>query len=1026
MNLSKNQISAELLPNSANNNGFLRSLRRFFQNNEYAYLSYAFFTPVALFFLIYLAMGLHPFGDGSVLVLDLNGQYVSFYEMLRSAVYGDASLIYSFERALGGEFMGIYAYYLASPFSYIVALFPKERILEALLTIFLLKSGLCGLTFGWYLHRNTREGSRSKITIVTFATLYAMSAYCVVQQHNSMWIDAVIWLPILAYSIEQLIKFGKYKLFVLILALTVCSNYYIGYMVCIFVAAYFFYYYFANDEKTEESEHPLNNPRKERRHFRKSLIRIGFYSAVAIGMAAIIVFTAYYSLKFGKSTFSSPNWAMSLKFEFMDFLTKFLPGSYDTVRPEGLPFVYCGLVTVMLIPIYFCSRKFSRREKIASGILIVFFILSFVCSTLDLIWHGFQRPNWLNYRYSFMLCFVLLVLAYRAFGEIRKVTSTMIFAIGASIIGFVVIAQKMTFTSYVENEEQLLAIETVLLTLVCVSAYAIILAVARKTKQRESIAMILAIVCCLEVYCSGLTCDVQFGDDVVYTKYSAYNNYMNDLRPVTEALKIADPSFYRMEKTSMRKTNDSMALDMNSLCCSTSTLNQETIDFLRYVGYASKSNWSKYLGGTPVNDSLLGLKYLISKEELTDLYEEFELELSEEEADNPYTVYLNPYALSIAFGANEKVNTLDLSSYSKFGNPMERLNAIVSAILGEDQTLSLFTAVDEGTPTLQNCKETSVGSYMKYSPENADKTASLSYAIHTPTDQGDRVELFFFLSADQYTREVSLKVNGSSVGGFGGNETNRIVSLGTFDAGARINLEVSIKNDSNTLYVKKASDCIYYVDKEVFADAFTRIKEGPQYEIENGCSNDHLIGTISTTEANQMIMTTIPYDEGFTILLNGESIPYEKTLDSLICFTIEEAGDYTLEFVYRPKMLVLGAAISCASAALFIFLCLFEKKFRAFAWGKGGRTIGVNDHDDTDILAYDPSTWNYGFLLEDETNVPEPFVENAEVQEDEQESSVAEDSAEPSDDIIASEQIDIISDEATDTEASEEATSAEE
>ena len=967
MNHMNDTPNAELLTPLGTTPRFSERLRRFLTNNEYSYLYYAFFTPVALFFLIYLAMGLHPFGDGSVLVLDLNGQYVSFYEMLRSAVYGDTSLIYSFERALGGEFMGIYAYYLASPFSYIVALFPKERILEALLTIFLLKSGLCGLTFGWYLHRNTKENTRSKITIVTFATLYAMSAYCVVQQHNSMWIDAVIWLPVLAYGIEQMIKFGKYKLFVLTLALTLCSNYYIGYMVCIFVAAYFFYYYFAHDAKAEDSLYALNNPRGERRHFRKSLVRIGFYSAIAIGISAVIVFTAYYSLKFGKSTFSNPSWAMTLKFELMDFLTKFLPGSYDTVRPEGLPFVYCGLITVMLIPMFFCSKKFSEREKIASGLLIVFFFLSFICSTLDLIWHGFQRPNWLNYRYSFMLCFVLLVLAYRAFGEIRRVSSNMIFAVGAAIIGFVVVAQKMVFPSYVENEEHLLNIETVLLSLLCVAAYCIILAVARKTKQKESIAMILAIVCCLEVYCSGLTCDVQFGDDVVYTRYSAYNNYMNPLRPVTEAVKKADPSFYRMEKTSMRKTNDSMALDMNSLCCSTSTLNEETIDFLRYVGYASKSNWSKYLGGTPVNDSLLGLKYLLSKDEMTDLYEIFEVELPEDEADNPYTVYLNPYALSLAFGANEKVNSLDFSTYSKYDNPMERLNAIVSAILGEDGDLPIFHSIDGGDPALNNCKATSVGAYQKYTPENADKTASLSYTVNVPTDQGERVELFFFISADQYTREVSVKANGSSVGGFGGNETNRIVSLGTFDAGARVRVEISINNDSDTLYMKKATNCIYYVDEEIFKDAFTRIKEGPQYDVEDNCANDHLIGTITTTEENQMIMTTIPYDEGFTILLNGESIPYEKTLDALICFNIEEAGEYRLEFVYRPKELVLGVAISCASVALFLFLCLFEKRFRAFAWGKGGRTIGINDTDDL-VLPYDPSAWDYGFLKEDDEN----------------------------------------------------------
>ena len=97
-------------------------------------------------YLIYVAMKIHPFGDGSVLVLDLNGQYVYFYEALRNAALGEESFLYSFCRSLGGEFGGIYAYYVASPLSYIVCLFPQERILEALLFIFLLRKRI-GCTF---------------------------------------------------------------------------------------------------------------------------------------------------------------------------------------------------------------------------------------------------------------------------------------------------------------------------------------------------------------------------------------------------------------------------------------------------------------------------------------------------------------------------------------------------------------------------------------------------------------------------------------------------------------------------------------------------------------------------------------------------------------------------------------------------------------------------------------------------------------------------------------------------------------
>ena len=50
---------------------------------EYGYICLGAIIPAVLFFLIYLVRGLYPFGNGTVLVLDLNGQYVYFFENLR-------------------------------------------------------------------------------------------------------------------------------------------------------------------------------------------------------------------------------------------------------------------------------------------------------------------------------------------------------------------------------------------------------------------------------------------------------------------------------------------------------------------------------------------------------------------------------------------------------------------------------------------------------------------------------------------------------------------------------------------------------------------------------------------------------------------------------------------------------------------------------------------------------------------------------------------------------------------------------
>ncbi len=77
---------------------------------SHGYLLLSAIIPMVLMYLIYVCKGLHPFGNGCVLVLDLNGQYVWFFEALRNFVKGDASLLYSFARAMGGDFLGIYAY----------------------------------------------------------------------------------------------------------------------------------------------------------------------------------------------------------------------------------------------------------------------------------------------------------------------------------------------------------------------------------------------------------------------------------------------------------------------------------------------------------------------------------------------------------------------------------------------------------------------------------------------------------------------------------------------------------------------------------------------------------------------------------------------------------------------------------------------------------------------------------------------------------------------------------------------------
>ena len=48
-------------------------------------------------------------------------------------------------------------------------------------------------------------------------------------------------------------------------------------------------------------------------------------------------------------------------------------------------------------------------------------VVSMYFKPIDMMWHGGQSPNWLPYRYSFLISFVLLTMAAMAFTKLKSV-----------------------------------------------------------------------------------------------------------------------------------------------------------------------------------------------------------------------------------------------------------------------------------------------------------------------------------------------------------------------------------------------------------------------------------------------------------------------------------------------------------------------------------------------------------------------------------------------------------------------------
>lgn len=845
-----------------------------------------FAVPSLIMFFVYAVFGVHPFGDNSVLVLDLNGQYVYYFENLRDCFWGHGSFIYSWSRNLSGEMFGVFAYYLASPFTLIPMLLPQSMMLGSLEIMQLCKIGAAAIAFAIYIR--TRKNSKS-FTSIIFSTIYALMAYSVVQLMNPMWLDGLVYLPLIILGLERLVDDGRIAGFIIPLALMFIANFYIGYMVGFFTAIYFVYYIFSRDEL------------QKIRSILITILKLIFAVIVAVMCAMIILLPVYNSLKLGKLEFTQPDYTLKTQFTFEQFFTKLMPFSYDTVRPEGLPIVFCSGLTLLLIPLYFLNKNIKIKKKVANGTLLSLLFLCMYLSTIDIAWHGFQVPNWLPYRYSFVFCFIMILMAAEAFEHLEGVTFK---EIGGSFFGILI------FLFYAEgkNFAHFKPIESVLTSILVFVAYFMVLTLLKKHKTKTMSIVVLLFVC-IELYTVTLYTLEKIDKDVVYSTYSSYHNYVKTGKETVNMLDKSDNGLYRSEKTFHRTVNDAMAFGLKGVSHSSSTMNAPAIELLRKLGFTSRGHYTKYNGATKVTDALLGIKYVLNKDKT--IYD-YNLKFTNKNIQ----VYENPNALSIGFMVDNGIKTTKINDV----NPFVNQNLIIDNMTKTFDKPVLNKIFVEDIQ-YENINVENAGGHIKYSPSVSGTDAHIEFTITAPTD--DLIYLYF---PSDYERTMNIWVNHNFVSEYYEGENYCIMPIGKFQKGEKISIITTpLKED---LYMM--DQCFYYLDKTNFQNAISTLKEN-QWNITKH-SDIYIEGNI-TAKKNQIMYTSIPYENGWTIKVDGKKVEPVVLLDSLIGINVPE-GTHAVTMKFMPDYFIKGIFVSSLGLILLILIIIFEKRSKKLLLNK--------------------------------------------------------------------------------------------
>lgn len=607
----------------------------------------AFFVPVLVMICIFVQRGIFPFGERCFLRTDMYHQYAPFFSEFQYKLRTGGSLLYSWDVGMGVNFAALYAYYLASPLNWLILLCPKKFIIEFMTIMIVLKIGLSGLSFAWYLKKHSQN---CILGVGFFGIFYALSGYMAAYSWNIMWLDCILLFPLIVYGLERLVKEQKGMLYCVTLGLSILSNYYISIMTCLFLVLYFIALLIM------EKPGPV-------RKYVDSCVRFGIYSLLSGGLAAGILLPEIYALQSTASgDFDFPK-AWSSYFPIFDMIARHIGNVETEIGLDHWPNIYCGVAVFLFFLLYLACKKIAVKEKaVYCGLLLIFFA-SFSINALNFIWHGFHYPNSLPCRQSFIYIFLMLFICFRAYMYLDETPKKHIAIAFWGSACFVLLAEKLVTQEHFHFIVYYVAI-------IFLAAYAGLMYLYKDGKRTVCGFLALTLVAIEASINMSVT-------SVTTTSRESYTSDNEEVRILKDSLQPAS-DFYRVEKKTRKTKNDGAWMNFPSVSLFSSTANADLSKFFKKLGCESSTNAYSITGSTPFVDSIFSVKYALYSEAVSNT----ELMMYLRESCGTY-LYENLYTLPLGFVLSSDIEE---NWQYEMDNPAEVQNDLC-LVSGADEVL---------------------------------------------------------------------------------------------------------------------------------------------------------------------------------------------------------------------------------------------------------------------------------------------------------------------------------------------------
>lgn len=840
------------------------------------FLLLSFLIPALLYGSGLVVQQVHPFGTRQILVVDFWHQYAPFLHILQEKLQHGGSLFFTWDSGMGTNFLAIYAYYAASPLNWLLALIPSAALRDAVTALVVCKIGAAGLCYAIFLKQVFHQ---NRWTICLFGTLYALCGYLMGYVWNIIWLDTVALFPLVILGLVRIIRKQKIQLYWLSLAAAVISNFYIGWMVCLFLVLAFFGIWLLEG--------------KQMRYFWRCGLLTLLATAGALGLCAVLLLPTYYALQ---QTFGADRLFPDKSYFYESWkavLSNFIGYHAPTVK-EGLPNIDCGVLPLVLCGLFLRSRLVRLREKLCMVAGTAFLLLSCNWNLLNYIWHGFHFTNMLPYRFSFLISFLLLTAAYRAMGivEAGGIRLPDWIAMGAVLIALIWISSSVQ------------PAKAVLLTAVTAAGYGIVLILHQLHLFKKPVFCLLlgGIVLLEQVQ------HVQISSKAVSTSdYLSYPYLEQEVDDVLEQIgeQEADSSFHRVECTSTYTLNDPALYGYSGISLFSSTVPVAVSRFFRSIGLPASEAGNRYYYtlSTPWNNSLIGLSHLIDR---TGTVPESKY-LTLCSSSGAVFGYAVKDALPFCFVVGKETEAYRPSGYQ---NPFEAQNDLFAKMTGIREPL--FTAVSYDSMEGDPYSFTQNGTWCTYRSQQGVTDGIISCSVQLPQD----MSLYGYLSIPNACH-LSVLQNGQTTAQYEMGKQAYVFPMGDYQTGDTAVLQIALEAASfgtMSVLLYQMNDAVWERGQQILQRQAMQVQVVTDTTVE---------GTVETA-IDGLLYCAIPYDAGWHAELDGEPVPTTSVGDGAMLAVNVPAGSHRITLHYRPVGVCLGGVISGCS----VILCVVYRVFR--------------------------------------------------------------------------------------------------